>query len=267
MSKNRSSILLFPQFSTKIGYGHLKRSLLLSNILKPYYNIKMILYKNNVPLNIDYKFFNSYYDIIKFTKSFKPAFLILDFRYYSKKLIKILSSNCKLIIIDSLKTFNNDKYILYINSTTPLNYKYLNNNINNYEGLKYLPLKSDLIKYRLKPQKKNKRIFISFGNSDPNQLSFKTLKAVKNDIKAYKIIITIGKYYDTQYRLKLIKYIINNFTNYKILEDTNNLIQEMSECEYLITSYGITALEGLILSNKTGLFNNSGYHTELSKLH
>ncbi len=264
MKKQKPIILLFPQFSPKIGYGHLKRSLILYELLQKNYCVKIIYYKNKTDLNADYIYFQSKNNLIAYIRQEKPLFIVLDFRYYQEKLVKKLSSFSKLIILDSKQVFETQKIKLYLNPITPLKYRYLTPNNFIYEGLEYLPLNKYLLKYvRKKPESKN-NLFICFGNNDPNKLSLKVLKALKKIRPDYIICLNIGKYCNAYYRVTLKKYLIKHFSNYRIIENKESIIPEIFFCKYLITSFSITALEGLLLSKHTGLYNNSCYHTKLS---
>ncbi len=292
MKNNKNNIFIIPQFSIKIGYGHLKRSLILYDLLKRDYNVKIIFLKekadtkvNSIPGDTSQgsasgdtsqgsasgdtsqgsAHFQNKDSLIKYILEEKPLFVIMDFMYYPAKLVKKISHICRLILFDSIKRFSSEKSIIYFNSTTPIKYKYLNKNCFIYEGLDYLPLNKDLVKYLTKKETDNKGLFICFGNSDPHRLSLKVLKVLKHIKLPGKLCLNIGKYCNREYKQEIKKYLKEHFTDYRTVENKESIIPELFRNNFLITSFSITALEGLLLLKKVGLYNNSTYHTRLSK--
>lgn len=215
-------------------------------------------------VRVDHVNFSSLNELSGYLRRKKPLLIILDFRYYNEDMVQKLSSISKLIIFDSLKPFNTQRSVIYFNPTTPIKYKYLSENNFIYEGIEYLPLNKQLVKYLDKKPAKSNAVYIGFGNSDPNKLSLKILKILKITGTNKKIILNIGKYFNTRYRLALIKFLFENFKDHRIVENKENIMDELSQCDFLITSFSITALEGLLLSRKVGLYNNSSYHRKLS---
>ncbi len=265
MKSKKLIIFLFPHFSSHAGYGHIKRCQVLYKLLKNHYSPEILFYKKKLPIKQKYSFFSSLNPLLNYIKNKKPAFVILDFMFYNKNVVKKISMMTQLVIMDSTKIYHNIGKAVYINSTTPLSFKYLNNNTLVYEGMEYLPLTQEMKNYSKKKPFFNNNVFICFGNSDPNQLSIKILKILNKNNFKNKIILNIGKFFNTQYRLNLKKYITANFNNYYVIKNTDNIIPFIYKCYYLITSFSITGIEGILLLRKVGLYNNSCYHTSLSK--
>ena len=72
LKNKKPDIFILPQFSTKIGYGHLKRSLVLYELLKKYYRVRMIYFKNRADVKVDYIFFQSLKNLINYLQQENP---------------------------------------------------------------------------------------------------------------------------------------------------------------------------------------------------
>lgn len=267
MSNKNPHIFLLPQFSNKIGYGHLKRSLILYHLFRKYH--PQILYVNNKynPLKTKehYRCFSSWQRLIKYLKTYSNTYIILDQRYYNKKHINELSNLSFLIFIDSQKIYTTVNNALYINLTTPLHYKKCSSHTYIYEGLEYLPLNKDIIRFQKKKPVREEQIFICFGNSDPHYLSMKIIIELHHIHYKGKICLNIGQHFNKNYSKNLKKYLKEHFSQFQIIQDKKSIIPFLFQSSHLITSYGLTALEGVLFNKKIALFNNSRYHTSLSK--
>ena len=248
-----NKIVLIAQSGNKIGYGHLKRLKNFAEILKNNFEISIINFSKK---NSD--------DILNFIKKNNFSFAILDFRYYKEKLVKDLLKRIPLVLIDSHKIFNSNFPTLYINILNPLKFKYLKNNQFVYDSINLIPIKIPKNLF-FKKRTQNCDLIITFGNSDPNKLTLRVLRKIKKleNIPSLKIII--GKYFNENYKIELKNYIKNNFSsNYEIVEAPENLLEHIIGCRYLITSFGLTFIEGLIFKKIVGLYNNSFYHKKLA---
>jgi len=251
------NIYFIPEFNNKIGYGHLKRLLNYAGILKKNYNTIFLLSEKIKNFKFKYKIVNRK-NIPDYLKD--SFFTIVDFRFYNKKILKMIIKKSNTIIFDSPFIITCSPNIsIYINITTPIKYKFLSENVFVYSGIEYY-LPPEFLKKKKLLEQKNK-IFITFGNSDPNKLTLKTIKILKKLYLPHKIIINIGKYFSSNYTKKL-NNLIKNLNNFYI---SKNYEDDFLTSKYIITSFGLTFLEALLMNKYIALYNNSLYHNKLSK--
>jgi len=262
-------IILNPEFSEKIGYGHLKRIITLYKILQKKYRcaIACIHEKHkkidiSEPLNI--LNFSSKDEFLIHLKRKKPKIVILDYRYYKKNFIAELSKLVPLIVIDSPTQFKSANPLLYLNILTPLKFKKFSESQLFYSGLPYYPVEKTLIKFR--SRKSKNYILVSFGNSDPNNLTLKTLKKLNKIKKLPYIKITIGKFFNKKNVKKITEFLKTRFIHpSEIIFSPDNIHKLIAESRCLITSFSLTFIEGLIFNKKVALYNNSKYHAKLAQ--
>ncbi|MDD5067226.1 MAG: methyltransferase domain-containing protein [bacterium] len=252
MSRERPFILFLPQYSHRIGFGHLKRSQALSSILARDFKTLILPY----PLHKEDE---------KHFQDPRLKYIVLDHRYYSKTDVKRLSAFSGLVLIDSPQTFHTKKKAVYINSSTPIQYKFLRPNQFLYTGLTCLPLAPLLREHLKKKDFGGKGIFIGFGNTDPNELSLKALKYLEQAGIRKAVTLNIGGHFKPGYKVQLKEYIKKNFPGCVITENVKSIIPHLFRNGYLITSFSITALEAMMMNKKTALLNHSPYHTFLSR--
>ncbi len=250
---NKKKIYLLPQFNNQVGYGHLKRLINIYDVLKNKFLLKFLFYdKNPKGFKLPYVIVkNNIEEIIK-----DGYFLIIDFRYYKKEFIEKVNNKINLLIFDSPILFNPAKYeSVYINITTPIKYKRLSLNQFVYNDVSFYPFPAELHK---KIRRQKDTVLISFGNSDPNKLTKKMLMIIKNHKN--KFLVTIGSFFSKEY-VQEIKNIIRTKKNFQIVKQ---YYRDFLRADKIITSYGLTFIEALILRKKIALLNNSIYHTKLS---
>ena len=130
----------------------------------------------------------------------------------------------------------------------------------NYEGLRYLILDPTIeeIRERIDRSDSNKRegILISFGGSDPHNLTIEIAQIVAKAMLKAKVI-----------KGPLFNDSVQNYLkelNVDIVEDPENLYDLIARSELLITSFGITMFEAIYLKTPVVLYNHSKYHYKLS---
>lgn len=93
-----------------------------------------------------------------------------------------------------------------------------------------------------------KKIFVSFGGSDPQNYTDRLLKMIsKNEYDNYEFIVVLGRAKNNVD--KLMKY--NEFENIQVLYDVSNMPHLMSLCDVGITSRGRTGYELAMLGIPT----------------
>lgn len=252
--KGKGLILLYPRYSGRIGYGHLKRCGLLARILHTRFRTRIL--KGT-----------GFRQVLSLVKKEKPALLILDWRCYRSRMVRELSRYCDLLLMDAPRLFPVYKKSVYINPATPLSYRFLSPDQFHYQGLSWMPLEPALIRLAGKKNRDREGLAVSFGNSDPNGLSLRTLKYLKKTGYAEKLTLIIGPHFRKKERERIKDFLNRHFPQAAVYENRQNIIPVLARSRYLISSFGLTALEGALLSCRTALFNNSPYHSRLAASH
>jgi spore coat polysaccharide biosynthesis predicted glycosyltransferase SpsG len=119
-------------------------------------------------------------------------------------------------------------------------YTFFNNKTVKLLGSKFVPLNKDILKYKKKNQNKNiNTITVTFGGSDPYNLTFKISNILNNLSSRYKINLITGPAF--KQAGKLHKLITNK--NIKIIESPKNIHEIFSKSDLAISNGGLTAFE------------------------
>jgi spore coat polysaccharide biosynthesis predicted glycosyltransferase SpsG len=215
MEKKNLNIVIFTEFSKKIGLGHYIRSQRLFNYLKKNYLVK--LYVNQKKSFID--------QTIQCNK--KKIIYFFDFKNY-KKLNYSNNPECFNIFLDN-KT-NRKNNCININPLAPSN--------NYYEGPKWFfyPL-SFFQRFKLK-KNKLKKVLICQGGTDANNNISRLIKIIKNKIndKKFHLNVLIPRKYKINQNLKK-KYSIKFYSNVK------NMHRFLNKFDHIVSSCGCIAFE------------------------
>lgn len=220
--RSKNKILIFTQYSNKIGLGHFIRSQRLYFRLKKNFFCKFYY-------NKDLNFIKS---TLKKVKNIK--IVIFDYKIYQKNLLNF-NRNIFYIFFDQKRIIN--KNLLSLN---PL---YLTGK-NNFNGPKWFPYPENFYKKRKKKIFKKKfNIFISQGGTD----SMKNINNIINTIdfknsKINKVFVKIPKANYLKFNnKKLIK--IQNLKNlFKILNNTDIAISACGNFSYEISFFQIPSI-------------------------
>ena len=242
-------ILILTIGSKNLGYGHLRRSILLkdkfgkkSKIIKFEENNKIINFSKNKLI------------------SFKEAILelsvckivICDFaniKIAKNKLLKsflrkIEKKNIKIIFFDDLKKYQFYKNFFKKKRITLIRPYADKFEDNVYSGLKYFIANSNLkksIKKRI--NKKIKNILITLGGSDINDYTTKLLNYLLffNYLNYYSVKIIVGPYFNNNKIYKLKK---NSLLNkVKWIHNVKDISTMIQKSDLVITTCGITKYE------------------------
>ncbi len=258
-------IVFNTQFSENLGYGHLKRTLYFYDILKKNFKCKVTVIKKSSDKILDVHNFQNNRKFLDFIKENKTKLVILDYRYYNTSFVKQISQITKVMIIDSPGMFKLNNPILYLNLLTPLKIRYFQKNQFYYKGLQYYPFEKSLSK--LIDSKPKDEILISFGNSDPHNLTLKIFKKLNGLESIPKVNVVIGKHFGIKAD-KIRDFLNNKFVHtYKIIDSSDSIYNYIADNRYLITSFGLTFIEGLVLGRNIALYNNSRYHAYLASVY
>jgi spore coat polysaccharide biosynthesis predicted glycosyltransferase SpsG len=272
-------------YNHTVGGGHLQRCLNIANSIK--LNTKFIFI---VETNINYR-----KDIHKILKNHKIIFLD---KFNPKKELKVLSEIEKKYqdvtyifdICNSEKIKKIYLFIKYINDISFLNkgffidgnkkesmIKYLKkvnfkgvispyfvkkNFKKHYQGLEYFVFNPNNKKEKVK-KTKIKKLLISFGNSDPKNITELVLKSLSLIKKKYHIDIIIGPMFKNRL-IQNIKTITKNCKNhiFSIKKNIRDLSPFLMNCDFAFVSCGLTKFEA-ILHKKPCMVIPLNYETEI----
>lgn len=261
------------------GYGHLYRVL---GIFNKYLSQKksFFLYRNKVQKNF---YESNNVNAIKLNdfKLNEDFILIVDTKERDiRYLDNIIKSSSKSICIDSLnkwvKKFDNLIFPnFYFNNKGLPN---INSNTKIYHGKKYCIIRKKLPVYEYQH-----KFLITFGGSDPNNITHKVLSLIYNEVNSKDITVILGK--GSLYQENILK---KDFPSIKILKDLPSTFEAIENSKIIFTSLGTTVQEieaaqkkaiicfnyledvedfnNIISTSKNREFwLNGGYHTKLNK--
>jgi len=252
-------ILLISTFSDKkFGMGHLKRSINTAKALSDFF-YPIILINNNQEAikeiektQIPYIKVYSKKDEIETLNKVSSEFIIIDKRDTS------FYKNIKQITVAVDNYGKDTDYFDFLFSPLP----YIKEFNSNFSSLKYLVVDPNIFKIKKKQNKNINNILVSFGGSDPNDLSFLAKNLLEEILitRSFNIKIILGPLYNG----RLTKEKIDN-PNIKIEGFKDSLYSEIEWADLVITSFGITAIESLIANRLVFVIDPTDYHNMLSK--
>ena len=258
--KIKKNILFFSCVGDNIGLGHYKRlDSLQKYIFFETFNKNFFVLKIGSSSNSKIKFkanIKNKFTSFRFRKKYDIAFVDISNNYFINNLIltklilsKIRLISNKLILFDGLGEYNlknrlnNTKYFDYIIS--PYSNKSISSSSKVLAGRRYAIIDSSILKYS-KHQKINKvakRIILTFGGSDLNQLTFKLLKILSKINITLDIKIFIGPYFNKKNIFNINKFHKQSNHNVIILRDTFNLASHYSKADLIFVGSGLSKYE------------------------
>lgn len=232
-----------------IGLGHIYRALTLANRLVFHHNIFFLMDRVR-ELGIQ-KVREYHYPIKTFSNEdqmatelddIRPDIIINDILDTDKEYVQSLQNNGYFVVnFEDLGEGSEYANIvinaLYENSYPPKNH---------YYGYKYECLRDEFYIFPAKkPENDVKTILITFGGTDPNDLTSRTLQALeKLDLKAITINVILGKGYRPKEKLyEYVSLLREKGFQIDVKENVHLMAKEMSEADLVITSNGRTIYE------------------------
>lgn len=241
---NRKKVAIVVEAFDKIGTGHIYRCLSLASKLV-FHDIVFLLNQNH-PLGIDIVKHNNYPYIVyddfdEFMSSlakFSPNIVINDILDTSSEYISILKNRGYFVInFEDLGSGSNVADLVF-------NALYKNKNIerdNIYTGHEYYLLKDDFLLQAPKIIKKDiTNVLITFGGTDPNNLTEKVLDALISSGYSKQINVVLGLGYPNKDDI-IEKYKI--YSNVQIYKNVRNMSEFMFLADIVFTSAGRTMYE------------------------
>ncbi|MBW9222850.1 UDP-2,4-diacetamido-2,4,6-trideoxy-beta-L-altropyranose hydrolase [Methanothermococcus sp. SCGC AD-155-K20] len=253
----------------KMGMGHVYRCLTLAEEIKNAAEIyfltkegtKIVVNKISVHGYMVSKL-KSDKEIIEKIRKIKPDVVVIDKPVIDINFTKVLKNNLnieRLVLFDSPSKANMyaDVVVNAIIDSNFENKKYIDKITNTlyFYGPRYLTLRKMFYKYKNKKDRINdiKNILLTFGGSDPSNLTCKVLKmlinANKNDLK---ITIVLGPHFIYYDKLnKVLEMCRHNGLCIKIYKDIENIAELMYNSDLVITSPGLSMFESLFIGVPT----------------
>jgi spore coat polysaccharide biosynthesis predicted glycosyltransferase SpsG len=233
-------VSILTKASRGYGYGHLRRSNILSDFLRSDgISCQVIDIASGCPEEVN------------------SDVLVVDARELKNDEIKrLLRLGKPIISFDDTETFK--PYSVSIMSLPYLN---LSGPSPNYEGMNFLILDPSILEVQpleVKPHEFD--ILITFGGEDPNSLTEIVLSkfAEVGKFKDFRICVVIGSLFREKEFLKEKARKLGVF----VIEPERpmDVIEAISKSRLVLTSFGITVYESLVLGKRVILLNNSEYH-------
>lgn len=241
----RKNILFVVSGYDKIGFGHIYRALLLANNITNH-NIVFLVTKDseegfNKLQQFKYKsYLQKYENIVDDIKELKADVVINDILNTDTKYISELkSNNLKVINFEDLGD-GAEKADLVINAL----YSKSNSNRNTLWGYEYFCARDEFILSKTKDISNNvKNVLITFGGTDPNNLTLKVLTSIypyclENNIN---IDVVLGLGYEKKSSLE-------KFSNINVYQDIKNMADYMQKADIIFTACGRTVYEVACIS-------------------
>jgi spore coat polysaccharide biosynthesis predicted glycosyltransferase SpsG len=222
------------------GYGHIRRSNVLSDFLN----------KHGIKTSV--------VDLTSADVGEVDADIIItDAREFeSLKIKELLTLGKPIISFDDTQT-----YKPYLVSIMSLPYINIPDPLPNYEGSNFLVIDPSIENF--KSQELEHDLLITFGGEDPNELTKLVVSEIMKlgQILPLKTCILIGKLFKNK---DLVTSMAQNL-GICVIEpnDPSDVFVRISKSKIVVTSFGITVYESLILGKKVILLNNSDYHESL----
>lgn len=252
------NILIRLDISEKIGTGHFRRMLNLSNFMSNYnftFIIKTDDDKNNIFNEKEILFIQKEEEFYELLKNYEYDAVIIDFLHYQEEYIREIKEISKKPVITFHEYKDFSEYSdLTINYNLFDDYEILKLNNKSLFGSDYIIFDEEIVNNYMSSRKDY--IFVSFGGSDPSNLTYKFIKeiAVKNKNKNFKIHM-------------------GNFTNNEIIDAENieylikpeNIFKYMAEAKLAITAGGNMMYELIFLQTPSLVIAHNRHQEEFAK--
>ncbi|WP_397600375.1 UDP-2,4-diacetamido-2,4,6-trideoxy-beta-L-altropyranose hydrolase [Silvanigrella sp.] len=275
--------------SYKIGSGHFMRSIVLAQELRKKIDPEIIFisYKhidnfNHIPEKFGFKSISfaingdwsqdkdAEYLLEGFKGEFFDYIIIDNYDLDNIWELKIKKICKKILVIDDLANRKHScDYLLDQNYVDNFLTRYnglINPNCDIFLGTKYVLLRDEFLEIKNKSKIRNhglKSLLISFGGSDPKNLTIKILNIIKNINYTFESIdVVIGSKF---HELKILNNLCDSIPNSKIHIDTNHISKLMLEADLCIGAGGTTSWERCFLKLPSLIISVADNQIEISK--
>ncbi|MDB3987462.1 hypothetical protein N9422_02670 [Candidatus Pelagibacter sp.] len=237
------------------GLGHIKRCITLSKTIEknPKFNKPIfIVNKNNEISKRVLKNNNCFYlgvegkvntkkeilELIKIISGKNQKILIIDSKRINKKYITTLKKHSKIIIFEDEKKYNTNPDLIINNNIWA--YKFYKNTSNKLLGLKFNTISNNFFKDKAF-NVRSKKILISLGGEDPDNISLKILSIVYKLVSNLKIIVILGHSHPN--KSSLFQFCKKKKLNIKIVDSPEDISKYLNNLRFVISAGGLSAYE------------------------
>lgn len=243
--------LIFADGGEKQGFGHLIRVINLSKILK-IQSSSIFIFENSEQQKF-YKTQNVSCFSISDIPNEQYQILIIDSKFRKTALqLNLKKRVSKTLIIDNIAAFKDSHHFLalpsFFENPESINIEHLNKK-KILLGPEYLILNPKI--YDVTIPKRKEFLTISFGGSDPNNLTLFTLKLLQGNSLLPNIVVILGPGY--KHNRSEIEKIINKK---QILDNPQNIYEIFAKSFIVITAFGVTLQELFYLNTSAGIIAN-----------
>ncbi|WP_144478115.1 cytidylyltransferase domain-containing protein [Cytobacillus oceanisediminis] len=134
---------------------------------------------------------------------------------------------------------------------------------NFYTGEKYYCARAEFLDAKTNPiRDKVTNVLITFGGTDPNNLTKKTLEAIGNNQEHFEITVIVGPGYEHSHELKEI---VTNFRKkINVLQHVKNMAEHMANADIIFSSAGRTMYEIAMVGTPAVIISQN--HREMTHL-
>jgi len=248
IKQKKPRVLFFTEAGGSYGMGHLRRCLSIIEEGKSFFDGVLCIDKEIRGFDVDNCSFLNKIPIVKSPEDAGNIDLVFsDRRDTTKTQIRMLSRFAPVISLDDLGAGRMTSHISIFSLPTPRGEK------GNLNGNSYIVLDSEVRHITPLPPEKKKGVLVSFGGSDPANLTFQTVRFL-NELGIIPIVVKGPFFSHSLAEL-----------NAEVLEAPHGLGELLNRAELLITSFGLTMYEAFFLGTPVVLYNQSFYHFQLSK--
>ncbi len=253
------NIIFLTEGSSKIGMGHIYRTISFANDLNNNLNCKLIFLTKSSQIvfqkiknsGFNVKVFENDQEIFEILKNLNADIIVCDNIKYNKDLLMDVKKllNPKIVLFDSLES-EYDKYVdIVVNALISKNFRNLKFQDKNgtvyFCGLKYLILRDEFNKFKkntiINPE--IKRLLLIFGGSDPTNITTVVLDKLLTLDLGLELDVVIGPLYE--YLDELNEILAKDKKNVNIHIDPDNIPYLMLKADLILTSPGISTFEAL----------------------
>jgi len=187
-------------------------------------------------------FFKSKQDSHNIIKNFKPDIIFNDILDTKSSYIKAQNKfNSFIVNFEDLGSGARHANLVF----NPIYSSKKNKSKNQFFGPTYACIRDEFrILYNSKPSAKKNQILITFGGSDPRNLTKRLLEILSGMKLKFKIIVIIGMAFShVSQTEKLVEKMKKNAQKIKIVKNSDLMAKYMNESDFVITTNGRTVFE------------------------
>ncbi|MBT5400380.1 hypothetical protein HOL24_07555 [bacterium] len=252
------NILIRSDGSNDIGLGHITRCLTFANYLKKKkINSTFVTSTNEISEVVLNSGFNCIFlerddeirHLQRISLSLNTNIIIIDTDYnrvfpskeaYYIHVDKLRDESFFIVSFDDMWSANVNSNIVVIPYLGAEKIKIRNTSSRHLLGEKYFLLRNEfLCKPNFIVRRKIKRILITMGGSDPEKITLRAIKSIRDTNLKVKVTVLIGKF--SKITRREIFALSNG--NLNILHNTSNISELMLNCDIAITNSGLTKYE------------------------